>query len=147
MARPILSSKRDNEKKKVERRAEKQKRKETRKASGTNSMDDMIAYADHYGNISATPPGAYDSRQSANDNNSGADNNDRQSALKNIKGRVEHINQEKGYGFIKDIAKTDKYYFHFSNTSDKLLVNDIVLLDLEHGRKGLNAVNVRKLNE
>ena len=45
MAKSVTTDKRENEKKKLARRAEKQKRKEEKKlAPKVNSLDDMIAY-------------------------------------------------------------------------------------------------------
>jgi cold shock CspA family protein len=59
------------------------------------------------------------------------------------KGRVEHFNEEKGYGFIKHLASVDKYFFHINDCKYRVKVGDIVFFELERGQKGLNAVNVR----
>ena len=57
MAKSVTTDKRENEKKKLARRAEKQKRKEEKKlAPKVNSLDDMIAYVDENGMITSTPP-------------------------------------------------------------------------------------------
>jgi hypothetical protein len=49
MGKSISSNKRELEKKKQSKRLEKQKRKEERKANGTSSFEDMIAYVDENG--------------------------------------------------------------------------------------------------
>ena len=57
MAKSVTVDKRENEKKRLARRAEKQKRKEEKKLSPkANSLDDMIAYVDENGMITSTPP-------------------------------------------------------------------------------------------
>jgi len=59
------------------------------------------------------------------------------------KGIVKFFNQTKGFGFIKD-EETDKEYFvHISGLVNKINENDIVTFDLQEGKKGLNAVNVK----
>lgn len=145
MAKPITYSKRDNEKKKQEKRVKKIKKKEERKESGKDSFDDMIAYVDEYGVISSVPPEKRPARVSNTNNaNTSTDQSNRSQEMTGIKGRVEYLNSEKGYGFIKDTSKTDKYFFHLSNTQEKIQTNDFVSFDLEHTKKGLNAINVKK---
>lgn len=60
-------------------------------------------------------------------------------------GKVKFYSETKGFGFIID-GETDKeYFFHYSNTLDKVVTNDMVTYDLVEGKKGLNAVNVRRI--
>ena len=58
------------------------------------------------------------------------------------KGRVEYFNVSKGYGFIKDLSGTEKYFFHVSNALSELVENAIVIFDLERGKRGMNAINI-----
>lgn len=59
------------------------------------------------------------------------------------KGTVKFFNETKGFGFIKD-EETDKEYFvHVSGLINKINENDVVTFDLQEGKKGLNAVNVK----
>ncbi|MEO5906372.1 MAG: cold shock domain-containing protein [Saprospiraceae bacterium] len=60
------------------------------------------------------------------------------------KGIVKFFNESKGFGFIKDEASGKEYFVHVSGLSEKVKENDNVSFDLIEGRKGLNAVNVRK---
>ncbi|ALI97758.1 cold-shock protein [Rufibacter tibetensis] len=60
------------------------------------------------------------------------------------KGTVKFFNDEKGFGFIKDAASGQEYFVHVSGTSEELRENDEVTFDLQEGRKGLNAVNVKR---
>jgi len=59
------------------------------------------------------------------------------------KGIVKFFNDTKGFGFIKDEASNKEYFVHVNGLVDKIRENDEVVFDLEEGRKGLNAVNVK----
>ena len=58
-------------------------------------------------------------------------------------GTVKFFNESKGFGFIKDAKSPKEYYVHSSGLVDKIKENDEVTFDLEEGKKGLNAVNVK----
>ncbi|HAH57607.1 MAG TPA: cold-shock protein, partial [Bacteroidales bacterium] len=49
----------------------------------------------------------------------------------------------KGFGFIKDDDSEQEYFVHASGLIDEVRENDQVSFDLQEGRKGLNAVNVK----
>ncbi len=59
------------------------------------------------------------------------------------KGVVKFYNDSKGFGFIKDMDSTREYYVHSSGLKENIRENDEVTFDLEEGKKGLNAVNVK----
>ncbi|MFC2104335.1 cold-shock protein [Bacteroidota bacterium] len=59
------------------------------------------------------------------------------------KGTVKFFNDSKGFGFIKDADSTKEYFVHSNGLKDSIRENDEVTYDLEEGKKGLNAVNVR----
>lgn len=58
-------------------------------------------------------------------------------------GTVKFFNESKGYGFVKSNDDNKEYFVHVSGLIDEIRENDDVTFDLEEGRKGLNAVNVR----
>ncbi|MCC8358413.1 cold shock domain-containing protein [Salinimicrobium tongyeongense] len=60
------------------------------------------------------------------------------------KGTVKFFNESKGYGFIKDEESNDEYFVHANGLVDEIRQDDEVTFDLEEGRKGVNAVNVRQ---
>ncbi len=60
------------------------------------------------------------------------------------KGTVKFFNETKGYGFIKDDESGKEYFVHVTGLVDKVKENDEVSFDLEEGRRGTNAVNVRR---
>lgn len=58
-------------------------------------------------------------------------------------GTVKFFNELKGFGFIKDVDSAKEYFVNSSGLKDKIKEDDKVKFDLEEGKKGLNAVNVR----
>lgn len=60
------------------------------------------------------------------------------------KGIVKFFNDSKGYGFIKDEESNQEYFVHANGLVDEIRQDDEVTFDLEEGRKGINAVNVRQ---
>jgi cold shock CspA family protein len=139
-------NKKELEKKKQKKQKDKEAKKEERKAGGgKKKFEDMIAYVDEYGNIVDTPPdltkkeviNAEDieigvPKKTASDD----DNPDF------YKGTVTFFNDQKGFGFIK-AENGESVFVHVNNLSEKIKENDKVLFDVEHGPKGLNAVNVK----
>ncbi|MDI9544669.1 MAG: cold-shock protein [Bacteroidales bacterium] len=58
-------------------------------------------------------------------------------------GKVKFFNEAKGFGFIKETETSKEYFVHASGLIDRIKENDEVTFELEEGRKGLNAVNVK----
>jgi CspA family cold shock protein len=58
-------------------------------------------------------------------------------------GTVKFFNNSKGFGFIKDSSSEKEYFVHVSGLNDEIRENDEVTFDLQEGKKGLNAVNVK----
>jgi CspA family cold shock protein len=58
-------------------------------------------------------------------------------------GKVKFFNESKGFGFIKDNDSEKEFFVHVSGLVDKIKENDEVTFELQEGKKGLNAVNVR----
>ncbi|HEY4650053.1 cold shock domain-containing protein [Pontibacter sp. KCTC 32443] len=59
-------------------------------------------------------------------------------------GTVKFFNNEKGFGFIKDENSDKEYFVHVTGLVDEVRENDRVTFELQEGRKGLNAVNVKR---
>jgi len=59
------------------------------------------------------------------------------------KGIVKFFNQSKGFGFIIDDESKTEYFVHVTGLIDEINENDAVEFELQEGRKGLNAVNVK----
>ena len=59
------------------------------------------------------------------------------------KGTVKFFNDSKGFGFIVDEDSNKEHFVHVSGLIDEIKEGDEVEFELEEGRKGLNAVNVK----
>ncbi|MFC2087554.1 cold-shock protein [Bacteroidota bacterium] len=59
------------------------------------------------------------------------------------KGTVKFYNNSKGFGFIKDSENGKDYFVHSTGLKDSIKENDKVSFNLQEGKKGLNAVNVK----
>lgn len=59
------------------------------------------------------------------------------------KGTVKFFNESKGFGFIVDESSKKEYFVHVSGIIDEINEGDSVEFELQEGRKGLNAVNVK----
>lgn len=61
------------------------------------------------------------------------------------KGTVKFFNGSKGFGFIIDDESKKEYFVHISGIIDEIQEGDSVEFELQEGKKGLNAVNVKLL--
>lgn len=59
------------------------------------------------------------------------------------KGKVKFFNDAKGFGFILEEESGKEHFVHVSGLIDEIREGDDVEFDLEEGKKGLNAVNVK----
>ncbi|GGH39903.1 cold-shock protein [Dyadobacter endophyticus] len=58
-------------------------------------------------------------------------------------GTVKFFNESKGYGFIQPSSGEKDIFVHVSGLQDDIRENDKVSYEVENGKKGLNAINVR----
>lgn len=63
------------------------------------------------------------------------------------KGIVKFYNQTKGFGFIKETSTGEEFFVHVSGLVDEIQENDSVQFEVQQGKKGLNAVQVRVDNK
>ncbi len=143
----ISYNKKEQEKNKQRKKVEKQKRKEERKSNaGNKSFEDMIAYVDEYGRIVDTPPEPR--AKSDIDVESIAVSTPKKPEEDSVlTGRVEHFNDDKGYGFIKEAHTIEKYFFHISNAYADIREGEQVNFELERGPKGMNAVKIQRIEQ
>ena len=59
------------------------------------------------------------------------------------KGTVKFFNETKGFGFIKSEETGEDIFVHSSGLQENIRENDSVVFDVQEGKKGLNAVNVK----
>ena len=58
-------------------------------------------------------------------------------------GTVKFFNETKGYGFISPAGGGQDIFVHVSGLKDQIRENDKVTFDVENGKRGLSAINVK----
>ncbi|WP_114938660.1 cold-shock protein [Mucilaginibacter endophyticus] len=58
-------------------------------------------------------------------------------------GTVKFFNETKGFGFITPNSGGNEIFVHSTGLIDNIRENSVVSYDVEEGRKGPNAVNVK----
>ena len=59
-------------------------------------------------------------------------------------GKVKFFNATKGFGFIKDDATNEEVFVHVTGLVDQIKQDDNVTFEITEGKRGLNAINVKK---
>ncbi|MFT6828589.1 MAG: cold-shock protein [Cytophagales bacterium CG12_big_fil_rev_8_21_14_0_65_40_12] len=63
-----------------------------------------------------------------------------------MQGTVKFFNETKGFGFITPSDSSSDIFVHVSGLVDEIRENDQVEYDVERGKKGMNAVNVKVID-
>ena len=58
-------------------------------------------------------------------------------------GVVKFFDEAKGYGFIRANESEKEFFVHASGRLDEIRQDDEVSFELQEGKKGLNAINVK----
>ncbi len=61
-------------------------------------------------------------------------------------GTVKFFNTEKGFGFITPDNSDKDIFVHVSGLIHEIMENDKVSFEVQDGKKGLNAVNVERID-
>ncbi|GAA4392717.1 cold shock domain-containing protein [Hymenobacter koreensis] len=139
--------KKENEKKRLKKRKEKEEKRDERQANAKKgqNLEDMLAYVDENGNISATPPDPTKKREiKTEDIQIGVTKREDMEDEDPIRtGTVTFFNESKGYGFIKDSQTQESVFVHVNGLVDRIKENDKVAFEVEMGHKGPSAVRVK----
>ncbi len=141
-------NKKEKEKKRLKKRQDKAAKAEERRANSEGgSLDNMMAYLDEFGNIVDTPPDPTVKKKviKASSIEIGVPKRIEVPTEKVKKGRVEFFNDQKGFGFIKELETQEKYFVHVHGLIDEIREGDKVSFELEQGMKGMNCVQVKKI--
>lgn len=139
-------NKKEREKKKRQDKKEKAEKKQERKENkNTSDPESMYAYLDENGNLSSKPP---DPKKkiiiNVEDIEIGVPKHEPVNPEDLIRtGIVTFFNNDKGYGFIKDIVTQESVFVHINSLSEPIKENNKVSYEVEMGPKGANAVNVK----
>ena len=141
-------SKKENEKKRKKKMQDKEEKREERKANSNKGkgLEDMMAYIDEDGNLSATPPDPRKKRiVRSEDMQISVPKRSAEDEADVIRtGTVTHFNDSKGYGFIRDSQSQESVFVHINALDGPIKENDKVTFEVEMGQKGPNAVRVKK---
>lgn len=135
-------SKREKQKKKIQKQKEKALRREERKEDNNKgkSFEDMIVYVDAYGNLTDTKPNPEDKIEV---------NVEDISILpptieeETIKTGIVSFYSEKGYGFITENNTRENLFFHNTNCVKPVKRGDKVSFDKEKTNRGYTAINIQ----
>ena len=131
----------ENKKQKHQSRGRKLKRKRERECSEAKTLVNVFAQTDENGFLQSTP-------QERKKDSIGLENIQISTPLHDhlvldtLKERIEFFNADKGYGFIKDLASIDKYFFHISEAPSNIAERDMVTYEIERGAKGMTDVRL-----
>jgi len=142
------TGKKEKTKQKIQKKKDKEEKKEMRKANSNKgkSLDEMMAYVDEYGNITDTPPDPKKRKViKAEDIMLGVPTrDDTEETVRN--GVITYFNDDKGYGFIKDTKSQESIFVHANGlTNGPVKEKDKVTFEVENGKRGLQAVSVKKV--
>ena len=141
-------SKKEREKKKLKKQQDKKEKTEDRKSSAVKgkSLDEMMAYVDENGNLTAMPqdPGKR-KKVLAEDIQIGIARREDMEEETVRNGIVTFFNESKGYGFIKDLQSQESIFVHINAMTEQIKENDKVTFEVEQGQKGPNAIKVTKV--
>lgn len=132
--------------KKEKKRKDKEKKRLHKKETGKKtSFDDMIAYVDEFGQITATPPDpdAKVEVEAESIEISITRNDDVQKNDFVRKGVVSFFNDSKGFGFIRDMENKQSVFVHANNLLEPIRENNIVSFEIGKGPKGPTALKVK----
>jgi cold shock CspA family protein len=140
-------NKKENEKKKIQKRNEKEQKREERKANAKagKSLDEMMAYVDEFGNITSTPPDPTKKKTVIRQQDIQIGVARQKDVVVNTvrQGIVTFFNDSKGYGFIKDLETQESIFVHANGLTEPIRENNKVSFEVEKGKKGPNAVDVK----
>lgn len=141
-------NKKEREKQKQKDKKDKAEKKQARKdgATGSKSLNDMMAYVDENGNITDTPPDPSKRRMvNIEDIVIGVPKQLPPDPSEQFRtGVVTFFNGAKGYGFIRDLKTQESIFVHINAVIDPITENSKVSFEIEMGPKGPSAVKVKK---
>lgn len=59
-------------------------------------------------------------------------------------GTVKFFNESKGFGFIKTDGSQQEVFVHATGLIDQIREDDKVTFEVTEGKRGLNAINVKR---
>lgn len=137
-------NKKEVRKKQEKKRKDKAARKLARKENGKTADQDMIAYVDEFGNIVSEPPEEGKKKDiKLEDIEVSIPKNREPNPEDLIKtGVVSFFNEQKGYGFIRDLETKQNVFVHINDVKSEIKEGNKVSFQLGNGPKGPIALDV-----
>ena len=139
-------NKKEVRKKQEKKRKDKAAKRAARKSEeNSGGLDSMIAYVDEFGNITSTPP-----EENKKEDIKAEDiavsvpkgsNTDESAMIK--KGIVAFFNDQKGYGFIRNLENNQNVFVHINNVEGQIKDGNRVTFEIGQGERGPTALNVK----
>ncbi|MBA2611210.1 MAG: cold shock domain-containing protein [Bacteroidetes bacterium] len=60
-------------------------------------------------------------------------------------GKIKFFNLKNKFGFIRQSNTENDYYFYIKDPVEELNTNDVVSFELKESKKGIEAINVKKV--
>ncbi len=138
-------NKKEKEKQKLRKKKEKDEKKKARKESSgkSTSFEDMIAYVDENGNITSRPPEQGVKKEIALEEIQISVSRTEPEPETPRQGVVLSFNDDKGFGFIKDLESQETLFVHINGLIDRVKLRDKVSFMVKDTPKGPNAIEVR----
>ncbi|WP_291906483.1 cold-shock protein [Chitinophaga sp. CB10] len=141
-------SKKENRNKKAKAKENKAAKKQERKLNNNKgkSLEDMLAYVDEYGNLSATPPDQSNKVEiDSKDIRIGAAPRPEEDPVRT--GMVTFYNPTKGFGFISDDSSREDIFFHMNDLAMPVKEKDKVSFLRDRNAKGYFAKEIKRIDK
>jgi len=132
---------------KEKKRKDKEKKRLERKDNDKpSSLDDMIAYVDENGLLTSTPPDPEKKKKIKQEDIeiNVPKRTAEDEVSKERKGVVSFFNNEKGFGFIRDLETKESVFVHINNTLEEISEGNLVTFEIGNGPKGPTANMVKQ---
>jgi cold shock CspA family protein len=137
-------NKKEVRKKKEKKRKDKEAKRVAKKSEeNEGGLDDMIAYVDEFGNITSTPPETEKEEINAEDIEVSVPKGSFDDSNKENDGIVTFFNEQKGYGFIKNLKNNQSIFVHINNVEGEIKEGNRVTFEVGQGERGPAAMNVK----
>jgi len=136
-------NKKEREKKRRKKKQEKAERKLQKKLEGPKP--EVFMYVDEDGNLTPTPPDRSKRKEIKLEEIrvSTPKDSELEAEDTNKDGVVKFFNEEKRFGFIKEVLTGEDFFVHEEHLAEKVKEGDKVIFEIGNGPKGLVALNVR----
>ena len=143
-------SKKERNKKKLQKRREKELQREERRQAGpaNSNLEDMLAYVDENGNLTTTPPEKKKKKTEIKPEEIAVSVPKLESIEEDpdqeYTGVVTYFNHEKGFGFIEEATTKERVFVHINDLKEEVTEQNRVTFTVITTPRGKQAENVKR---